>query len=327
MKRAKKNSKYVNTGGCVVINSKQESAKAVVDHIMNDSAYAYKFFFKEMRPKMSALADSYNRSFGLDLKTDDVCNNTYLACWEGNWAKLRCFKGETTPHAWVARLASQATYQYLVEEKYIDGVSNTKANDFRLTVLGIEEEWLRREIVNLVYSPMLHISLMMHYVWKLDIWDMAWYFGSEGAAKKVLKNAETTLIEQLLNTENPFAEIALSSKKTVDPEIPWQIWHDRIDEGDVCENHQILRDFLLQVYNKEDWDDNVKTFVENVLREADWTEAQKTVFYEKFFFDTPSKELAERLRVRVSWVDNTSSRMNKRFNILMKELWRKYSLI
>lgn len=291
------------------------------DNIIAEERVATEFFFDEMLPKMAALADSYNRAYGLDLTPDDVCTVTYLSCWEDNWAKLVAFKGETTIHAWVSKIASQATYRFLVEEKYIDSVGNTKTNDYRLTVRGIEDKSLCQSIVDLVFIPEQHKALEMFYVKKIDEEAFAKAFGSAEQGTMILKIAEKTLIEQLLNTENPYAEMALSSKKIINPEMPFQSWHDRIDEGDVCDNLQVLRDLLTRLYNNEDWDSNAERFINSIVDEMDWNDVQKEVWRERFFNDTPSKVLAIRYHVRNTWIDNTYSRLNKQFRIAVKTWW------
>ncbi len=302
-----------------------ENALELVNNIMTDQHVAEKFFFKTMLPKMAALADSYNRSFGLDILAEDVANATYLSCWEDNWAKLRAFKGDTTPHAWIAKIASQATYQFLVEERYIDGVGNTKTNDYRLTVRSIENERLRQAIVDLVFVPDQHKALELFYVDKVPDKEFFKAFDSEDKAKEILKVAQKTLIEQLLNTENPYAEMALSSKKTINPETQFQCWHDRIDEGDVCENHQAFRDLLTRLFQCEDWDENVNTLINAIITSLDWTEVQEDVWRQRFIYETPSKELAVKYHVRNTWVDNVFSRLNKQFRIAIKTWWDKYN--
>ena len=328
MKRANENSKR----GCD-INGKGVDAKAVrtdnalemVNWIMSDERVAEEFFFKTMLPKMAALADSYNRSFGLDILAEDVACATYLSCWENDWAKLRAFKGDTTPHAWVAKIASQATYQFLVEERYIDGVGNTKTNDYRLTVRGIEDTKLRQTIVDLVFVPEQHKALELFYVDKMSDKEFYKAFDNEEKAKETLKVAEKTLIEQLLNTENPFAEMALSSKKAINPEVQFQNWHDRIDEDDESENHQAFRDLLSRLFKGEDWDENVNTLINVTIKSLEWTEVQEDVWRQRFIYETPSKELAEKYHVRNTWVDNVFSRLNKQFRIAIKTWWDKYN--
>lgn len=321
MTRADNKSKMKGYDGVADNVDVRKDALVKRDNIIAEERVATEFFFNEMLPKMAALAESYNRAYGLYLTPEDVCTVTYLSCWEDNWAKLVAFKGETTIHAWVSKIASQATYRFLVDEKYIDGVGNTKTNDYRLTVRGIEDVGLRQTIVDLVFIPEQHEALEMYYVKKLDEAAFVRAFGSVDKGKEVLKVAEKTLIEQLLNTENPYAEVALSTKKNLNPEIHWQTWHDRIDEGDVSENHQAFRELLSQLYHCEDWDENVRTLVESVINSLDWNEIQIEVWRERFFNDTPSKELAERFHVRNTWIDNTYSRLNKLFRIAVKTWW------
>lgn len=327
MKHAKDTSKKGRTAakGTDAKAVRTENALELVNNIMNDERVAEEFFFKTMLPKMAALADSYNRSFDLDILAEDVAKATYLSCWEDDWAKLKAFKGDTTPHAWVAKIASQATYQFLVEERYIDGVGNTKTNDYRLTVRSIENEQLRQAIVDLVFVPDQHKALELFYVDKMPDKDFFKAFDNEEKAKETLKVAEKTLIEQLLNTENPYAEMALSSKKTINPEVQFQNWHDRIDEGDVNENHQAFRDLLTRLFKCEDWDENVNTLINTIITSLDWTEVQEDVWRQRFIYETPSKELAEKYHVRNTWVDNIFSRLNKQFRIAIKTWWDKYN--
>lgn len=324
MKRANENSKKVrrtNGKGADAKAVRTDNALGMVSLIMSDERVAEEFFFKTMLPKMAALADSYNRSFGLDIIAEDVAQATYLSCWEDNWAKLRAFKGDTTPHSWVAKIASQATYNMLVDEKYIADVAGTKTNDYRLTVRSIENDQLRQAIVDLVYVPEQHKALELFYVDKMSDKEFYKAFGNAEKAKETLKIAEKTLIEQLLNTENPFAEMALSTKKTINPEVQFQNWHDRIDEGDVSENHQAFRDLLTRLFKCEDWDENVNTLISVIINSLGWDEVQEDVWRERFIHETPSKELAEKYHVRNTWVDNVFSRLNKQFRIAIKTWW------
>ncbi|MDE6097704.1 MAG: hypothetical protein K2L80_10205 [Muribaculaceae bacterium] len=325
MKRARNNSQKVLANAGDNRSEVRNNALETIHNIIENEHVAKEFFFVDMFPKMTALADSYNRAFGLDLYPEDVARATYLSCWENDWAKLRAFKGESSPYAWVARIASQATYRFLVEEKYIDGVDNTKTNDYRLTVRSIEDVRLRQAIVDMVFIPDQHKALELFYVTKYEEDALVKAFGETERARNILKTAEKTLIEQLLNTENPYAEMALSTKKAINPEVRFQPWHDRIDEGDVSENHQTLRDLLANLYKNEDWDANAIRFINSVLAELDWTEIQKEVWRERFFHETPSKELAIRFQVRNTWIDNTYSRLNKQFRIAVKTWWKKFN--
>ena len=298
------------------------NALEMVRLITLDEKVAEYFFFVEMRQKMAALADSYNRSFGLDITPNDVSSITSVACWENEWARLLSFKGDTTPHAWVAKIASQVTYQYLVDERYIDGVGGTKTSDYRLTVKSIPDDYLRKAIVDMVYVPEQHKALELHYVQKVSENDLIKAFGSEEKAKQALFNGEKTLIEQLLNTENPYAEMALSLKKAVNPEVQWQPWHDRIDDDGVCDNKHELREILATLTGEEDWDENVRRFILSFIDALGWDNREKDVWSQRFFSNTPSAELAEKYNVRNSWVDNVYSRLNKKFNIAIRAWWR-----
>lgn len=321
MARAKQQNPEKMSGNPAAKETVRDNALAKVQNIINSPKFAELFFLVEMAPKMAVIAEGYNRSFNLELTPEDVASFTYLACWEDDWAKLRSFKGDTTPHAWVAKIASQATYKFLVEEKFIDGVGKTKTNDYRLTLLSIEEKMLRKEIVNMVYVPEMRKALELRYVDKVSDTDLVKVFSNADDAAKWLKEGENTLIEQLLNTENPYAEMALSLKKAINPETPWQVWHDRIDEGDVSENHQEFRNILSRLYNNEDWDDNVRNLVKDIIASLDWDERDVEVWEERFFYETPSKELAERFNVRNTWIDNRYSRLNKQFRIAVKSWW------
>ena len=327
MKYAKDNSEKSRTArtGADANVVRSNNALQLVNSIISGEHVAKEFFFRTMLPKMAALADSYNRSFGLDIQAEDVASAAYLSCWENNWAKLRAFKGETTLHAWVGRIASQATYQFLVDERYIDGVGGTSTNNYRLTLRGIENTYIRQAIVDMVFVPEQHKALELYYVEKIPEKEFFKTFGHEDKAKEILKVAEKTLIEQLLNTENPYAEMALSLKKAINPEIQFQNRHDRIDEDDVSDNHQAFRELLARLFTCEDWDTNVHALINVIIESLEWTEVQENVWRQRFIYETPSKELAEMYHVRNTWVDNVFSRLNKQFRIALKAWWDKYN--
>jgi len=321
MARAKKQNPEKNSGKMTAQKTVRDNALAKVNSIIENTKAAKYFFYVEMAPRMAAIAAGYNTSFNVPIAAEDVSTATYLSCWEDGWAKLRAFHGETTVHAWVAKIASQATYQMLVEERFIDGVCKTKTNDYRLTIRSIEDEFIRNEIVEMVYVSEMHKALELYYVYKVSDKELAKAFNNAEEAKKWLNAGEKTLIEQLLNTENPFAEMALSLKKAVNPEMQWQPWHDKIDDDGVSDNHRDLRDILSRISGIEDWDSNVSTFVRSFINGLGWDDREIDVWTERFFNDTPSLELAEKHHVRNTWIDNTYSRLNKKFKIAIKSWW------
>jgi len=322
MARAKKQNPEKNSGRMAAQMTVRDNALAKVNNIIENAKAAECFFFVEMAPKMSAIAAGYNASFNVDITAEDVSTAAYISCWEDGWAKLKAFKGDTSVHAWVARIASQATYRMLVEERFIDGVGKTKTNDYRLTIRSIEEKFIRKEIVGLVYVPEMHKALELYYVDKVTDKELADAFSNADEAKKWLDAGEKTLIEQLLNTENPYAEMALSLKKAVNLEMQWQSWYDKIDDDGVSDNHRDLRDILTHISGVEDWDSNVSTFVKSFINGLDWDDREIDVWSERFFNNTPSLELAEKYHVRNTWIDNTYSRLNKKFRIAIRSWWR-----
>lgn len=299
------------------------AALAVVNSIMTDTQFAVNFFFVVMRPLMTALADSYNRSYNLELEAADISCMSYNACKDNDWSRLRSFKGNTTPYAWVARITKQVLHQVLIEERLIqDNIRNTP-EDYRLSVRGIEDEALRQVIVDIVKNQEQHKALELYYVKKDTEAALIKAFGTAEKAKAVLKSAEKALISQLLNCEefNCYADIALSLKKPINPNVHFQNWHDRIDDSDVCENQQAFREILCELYCDEDWDKNLLRLVDDIIFKLKWNEVEKTVWKERFYNATPSKELAQQFGVRNTWIDNTYSRLNAKFRIAIRRWW------
>lgn len=73
MKHANENSKKnrrSNGNGAEAKAVRTANAQGMVTRIISDECAAGEFFFKTMLPKMEALADSYNCSFGLDINLD-----------------------------------------------------------------------------------------------------------------------------------------------------------------------------------------------------------------------------------------------------------------
>lgn len=303
------------------------SSLAIINSIMNDEQFAVNFFFVVMRPFMTALADSYNRSANLELETNDICCMSYNACKENNWYRLRACKGETTPYAWISMITRQIVPQVLRNERFIMVKAKNTPNDYRLSMLGIRDPYLRQAIVDIVKNPEHHKALELYYVKKDTESALINTFGSIEKAKAVLKSAEKSLISQLLNHEEYtcYANIALSLKRNIRQEVPFQSWHDKTDENDECENILALREILKEQYGNEDWDKNLTLLVDSIITKLGWNDEKKTVWKERFFNGTPSKELAEQFDVNFTWIDNTYSRCNAQFRIALKEWWNKYN--
>lgn len=120
--------------------------------------------------------------------------------------------------------------------------------------------------------------------------------------------------------------LALSEIKHSDNLTSFQPWHDRIDEdGDISDNQRLLRETLEELYKKHDCDDNVRCLIDFIISSLGWSYVQEEVWRERFFNETPSKELALRFNVRRSWIDNTYSRLNKQFRKAAKAWWDKYN--
>ena len=297
------------------------NALLIMNLIKTDEKAARFFFFVEMFSRMQSIANSYNRSFGTELTAAGVSSLTYLSCWENHWARLSSYKGETTPHNWMTKIASQATYDYLVEERYISPICDTRTTDYRLRLRGIRDTNVRQAIVDLVYIPGQHKALEMYYVRQLPDAEIDKAFGNHETASDILRTAEKNLIEQLLNTENPYAELALSTKRPINPELRWQVWHDRIDDDEITDSRQLLRELLADPAGRTDWDQNVHNFILDIIDELKWEERDREIWCERFFKDTPSARLAEHYKVRSTWIDNRYSRLNRQFRIAVRTWW------
>lgn len=138
---------------------------------------------------------------------------------------------------------------------------------------------------------------------------------------------ETTLIEQLLNTINPYAEIVLSLRKTPAPIIRFEQWHDRTDEDEqLGENREMLRQALSRVTGSDDYDRNIIDVVNAFVKETFvktnmWTECQYDVWRRRFFYNMPSAELAEIHNVQPAFIDNMYFHLKNAFNIAIKQWW------
>lgn len=311
----------------VSAQTKAAAELAAARRIMNDEREARHFFYSKMRPKNIALAATYNNMFSLDLTEDSIATVTYEECMADDWQKFRNFKGEITLTGWTARIATQAVYSMLVEERFIEPVSRSKATDYRLKLLSISDEYLRREIVNLVEIPEMNRALTLHYVDKAKGEAFYRHFACKAEADRWLRLGETTLIEQLLNTINPYADIVLSLRKTPAPVIRFEQWHDSTDEDEQAgDNREMLRQALSQITGSDNHDKNVSevldAFVEETfVKTQRWSARQAEVWRRRFFFDMPSAELAEIYGVRPSYIDNMYFHLKNEFNIAIKQWW------
>lgn len=290
--------------------------------IMSDINFAHDFMFNVMRRKMASLASSYNRFYGLNLSPDDVAHETMLALWSDNWAKLKTYRGDTSIYSYVALIASQAIHKSLIDDGFIPPKSPSSASDYRLTLLSISDPGLRQMIVDLVYRPNYHRVLTLRYVEKVDFEEVECDESERKEIKKILSNAEKMLIDQLINTENPFFDMALSRKVPSSIEVPLQPWHDRIqDEEELSDNHQKFRSVLAKIFMHNDSDDNAFELANAIVVSLKWNAMRKEIFYERFFNRTPSKVIAEKFHIHYTRVDNIYSQLRREFVLAAKGWW------
>lgn len=319
MKRANMTQK---TGSAAKVDRQcgREAALAKIECIISDEREAKKFFFVEMFPAMSAIAASYSSSTTAEIEADEVCGIAYRECWEDDWKRLRAFKGDTTPHAWVSKIARQALQAQLAEERFIVSGPGSHSGDYRLTVRGIPNDMTRRAIVDMVREGKEHRALELYYVDKADTAALAKEFGGEDVALGILESAQKTLIEVLLTTDNPFADIALSSKKGSATEIALQEWHDRFDD-DTCENVTDLRTVLSGLFGSDDWDTNADEFTKLVIDRLNWNQRDIIIWNERYFKGTPTAEVADELDVDPDWLNTRFHYLRNYFRRAVKAWW------
>lgn len=311
----------------VSAQTKAEVELAKAQKIMTDEREARKFFYEQMRPKNETLAGTYNSRLFLDLTPDCVATMTYEDCMADDWQKLRGFKGEMTLTGWTAKIALQSVYAHLVEERYIEPVGRSRAADYRLKLLSIPDEYLRREIVNLVAIPEMNLALTLHYVDKVKGDEFSSHFATRAEGERCLRMGETTLIEQLLHTINPYADMVLSLRKAPAPVIRFEQWHDRTDEEDQPGEHcQMLRQALSRITGSDNYDENIdkvlNAFVdETFIKTRQWNDFEADVWRRRFFYDVPSAELAEIYNVRPGYIDHMYFRLKNVFNIAIRRWW------
>ena len=293
---------------------------ALAERIIKDPTFAEKFFFVEMLPKMAALAASYNRCYGLSLKPIDVAQEVFLDSWDDDWKKIRAFRGESSIHSYVSKIGSQALYRVLVREGWIPTAGATSASDYSLTLLSITNPYLRKEIVDLIYKPQYHELLTKVYVDKIDVADLVPIYGED--VKKILSNAQKMLIEQLLNTDNPYAEIALSSHEKFE-NVSLAPWHDCCNEDESTDEQERFHAYLCDVFGKDDVDSNALNLIQSIGNSLKWSDYEKTIFVERFINKVPAKVLAEEFNVKHTKIDVDFSRLRRAFNVVLRTLWDK----
>lgn len=325
MKQARKKAPTVGKAGSKeseVRNGVNKEAILQRDKVMSDNAYAWQFFCVLMRDKVSGLIRQYSKTYKVNIDVDAFCTMLFRICWDKEWQRLRTFSGRTTLYDWVLNIASQNIYDWLVDEKYIKPSKGKDASDYRLTILSIRDEAVRQDIIDMVSQPDAHKLLTLEYVQKISKENMARIYGGADKYKAKLNKAETMLKTRLLNTENPYCEMAMSLKVKVYPEVEWDTCYDSVDDGDWNELFCEFRECLRDIYHNEDWDMNVESLVETILGQMGWSERQKDVWYERFMNKTPSLELAERWDVTVGWVDNAFMHLNRSFQNAVRMWWR-----
>ncbi|MDE5795925.1 MAG: hypothetical protein K2H75_02330, partial [Muribaculaceae bacterium] len=95
----------------------------------------------------------------------------------------------------------------------------------------------------------------------------------------------------------------------------------RIDDDEVTESCQLLRELLSPSPEQTDWDENAHNFIIAIITQLKWCDRDRDLWCERFFNNTPSARLAERYAVRNTWIDNRYSMLNRQFRIAVRTWW------
>ena len=323
----------------------QEENLALCNAIMESERIAQEFFYKTLAPMNSGLAYQVLRTYKIVIDERNIATTIYREMYdEGRFTRLKGFKGDCSIFTWIAISAAQIIYDDLQKLGLIKKNANLtpKNTSLRLKSMRTDELLAVLDLLNKELWYDLLVDIYVNRVSKESLQQK--YEMDEKILQKTVKLAETSLKEQLIETECILWNRVESSNKGISNK---RVNLVSIALGDVsaCLNYSTSEEAFAIAENKvinegiiEDITDmlrleNTKSTPEELWNEFVLSQAKQCGFSQKMYDvwqaryvknESPDS-VAMRMNVRRTNVDNLYSHANALLVKKIRSWWVKNS--
>lgn len=307
-----------------------EESEEIINRLKSgDQLFAQKFFYgtntngcniSRFRSKILA---NIKQTYKIEISVEEFGDILYTFLWnEGTWSVLDKYSRKSSFFCWLAEVAQHELIRYLEDMKLINVTRERTAGNTRLLGLSIAPEmWeyiLNDTMPNGLYKDILFSTLVEH---NSEEKKMKFFCLGKEDLHKLQKKAEADFKDRLIRSDSGYEELVLRDKSLRIIEVSDEFAKDFCVWQEGKNNDNPLADVLGVDLNYENLQKKVVEFLYTMSQKLKWTEEERIVWTLRFIEDTAPIEVAERVGRKRSWVDTKYSRLNARFNKVVKEWW------
>lgn len=312
---------YVNAKESEYIISRLKSG----DHL-----FAQKFFYgtnsggcniSRFRSKLIA---QIKQTYHYDLSIEEFGNILYTHLWDnGTWGVLDNYAQKSSIFCWLEQVARHEVMRVLEEMKVINVSRERTIGNTRLLGASISPEVWDFIISDLMPEGKYKNLLVASFVncWNEKKLEKEFNLDAE-TLREEIKRAEVMLKDKLIRGDSYYEELVLRDKTPRNIEVSEEFIKDFVKWQKGKSDASLLSDMFGVSLDKEEVNEKVVDFLYRFSDKMQWSDEDKLIWKLRFIENAAPVEVAEHFGKARAWLDTRYSRLNKKFNIAIREWWK-----
>lgn len=309
-------------------------SERIINHLKSgDQLFAQKFFYgtnnngcniSRFRSKIIA---QIKQTYHYEVSVEEFGDIVYTHLWDnGTWSVLDNYAQKSSFFCWLEQVARHEVMRVLEDMKVINVSRERTAGNTRLLGISISPDVWNFIIADLMPEGLYKNLLVASYVERKNEKKMVKEFKLEAAALRTeIKRAEMMLKDKLIRGDSYYEELVLRDKTPRNIEVSEEFIKEFVKWQEGKNDTSLLADIFGVNLDKEDVNEKVVDFLYRFSDKLQWSDEDKLIWRLRFIENTAPVEVAERCGKARAWLDTRYSRLNKKFNIAIREWWKSNS--
>lgn len=309
----------------------EESDEIIFQLKSGDRLFAQKFFYgtnplgcniSRLRSKiLSYIRHTYN----VDVSIAEFGDIVYTFLWNnGTWSVLDKYSRKSSFFCWLTEVVKHELMRYLEDMRIINVNRVRTVGNTRLLGTSVRAE-MWEHIISDVMPKGEHrdilTALLVERKTELEIMKE---FGLDTySLRQLQKRAEADLKDRLIRSDSGYEELVLRDRSSHAVEISGESVNGAIRWQRAENDVNPLAEILDVDLSKEDLQEKIVALLYSIPKKLEWSDEDRLVWTLRFIENTSPVEVAKRVGRKRSWVDTRYSRLNVRFNKVVKNWWAK----
>lgn len=298
-----------------------------------DQLFAQKFFYgkdnngcniSRLRSKIVA---QIKQAYRCDVSVEEFGNIVYAHLWDnGTWGVLDSYARKSSFFCWLEQVARHEVTRVLEDMKVVNARRERTVGNTRLLGASVAPDVWDFVISDLMPEGLHKDLLMAAYAGRKDERKMMAAFRMDAVALRAeMKKAEAMLKDKLIRGDSYYEELVLRDKAPRSIEVSEEFVKAFVKWQEEKSDVSPLADVLGVNLGKEEVCERVVDFLYRFSDTLNWSDEDKLIWRLRFIENTSPVEVAERCGKARAWLDTRYSRLNKKFNIAIREWWKSNS--